>query len=310
MDARLKHLNALNTFATAARLTSYSMAAEELFVSQAAVSQQIRLLEQSLGVRLFIRNGRNMLLTQQGKELYNACKQGFKHIIDGLNKVKQDSVAGELTITSTQAFCSLWLMPRLYKFSLLHPDINIRILASNTLEDMAKKHIDIAIRFSLDESKLQAEHLAVEQCGTIKAYPVCSPKLITSANIINPKDLLNCPLIYLANQGKVTWQRWFEEAGVAGYQKHKMKTQVSSTDMALSAVLGGYGVTLAATELFSTYFASKQVVIPFNIQHPVQWYRYLLYDRHSSKSARINIFIEWLKNEMFNNPDNNNMLLQ
>ncbi|WP_286270830.1 LysR substrate-binding domain-containing protein [Thalassotalea hakodatensis] len=306
MDARLKHLNALNTFVTSARLASYSMAAEELFVSQAAVSQQIRLLEQSLGVKLFIRSGRNMLLTQQGQELYHACSQGFKYIIDGLNKVKQDGIAGELTITSTQAFCSLWLMPRLYKFSLLHPDINIRILASNTLEDMAKKHIDVAIRFGLDKSRLQAEHLTIEQCGTIKAFPVCSPKLISSNNITTPKDLLNCQLIYLANQGKVTWQRWFEEAGVTGYEQHKMKTEVSSTDMALSAVLGGYGVTLAATELFSTYFASKQVVIPFNIQHPVQWYRFLLYDQHSSKLARINIFIDWLKNEIMNNPDKTN----
>ncbi|WP_286234240.1 LysR substrate-binding domain-containing protein [Thalassotalea sediminis] len=302
MDARLKHLNALNTFVTSARLNSYSMAAEELFVSQAAVSQQIRLLEQSLGIKLFMRSGRNMLLTQQGKILYSACSKGFKEIIDGLNKVKQDSVAGDLTITSTQAFCSLWLMPRLYKFSLAHPDINIRILASNTLEDMAKKHIDVAIRFSLDESRLNAGEMTIEQCGTIKAYPVCSPKLIKSGNIKHPQDLLNCQLIYLANEGKITWQRWFEEAGVTGYEKHKMKTQVSSTDMALSAVIAGYGVTLAATELFSTHLASKQVVVPFNIQHPVQWYRFLLYDNNSSKSARINVFTQWLKAEMLHSP--------
>ena len=102
MDKRLNHLNALRTFESAARHQSYSKAAEELFVSQAAVSQQMRQLEQGLQAKLFLRVGRTMQLTQSGEKLFHATSQAFTTLIQGLNSIQCEGIAGDLTVTSTQ----------------------------------------------------------------------------------------------------------------------------------------------------------------------------------------------------------------
>jgi LysR family glycine cleavage system transcriptional activator len=298
MDKRLKHLNALHSFESAARNQSYSIAAGELFVSQAAISQQMRHLEDNLQEKLFIRRGRNMVLTQSGEKLFHACRLGFNEIIKGLNSIQCEGIAGELTITSTQAFCSLWLMPRLYKFSQAHPKINVKILGSNQVEDLQKKHIDLAIRFGTNNSQLDQSNLITESFGQDYVYPVCTPDLINNGCLNSPKDLLNCRLVSLANEKVVTWQQWFEHVGVKGFAKHDKKTEVTSSDMALSAVLSGHGVTLAARAMFMPYIHTKQLVIPFNIKHPVTWNRYLVFDSSSAKKARIRVFIDWLQQEM------------
>jgi len=298
MDKRLKHLNALRTFESAARHKSYTKAAEELYVSQAAVSQQMRQLEQVLSVKLFIRIGRKMLLTQSGESLYTSTHQALNLLVKGLNSIQNEEVAGDLTITSTQAFCSLWLMPRLYKFSQQHPDINVRILGSNQKEDLQKKHIDLAIRFGVQKRVADSEHLVMEEFGEDFVYPVCSPKLLQHMWLQSPKDLLDCTLVSLANERIVTWESWFEHAGVKGYEKVTKKTEVTSSDMALSAVLSGHGVALAASAMFSQYIPTKQLVVPFKIKHPIIWKRYLAYDPNSVKRKRIQVFIDWVRTEM------------
>ncbi|MEW6991922.1 LysR substrate-binding domain-containing protein [Colwelliaceae bacterium 6441] len=297
MDKRLKYLNALHSFESAARHQSYSKAAQELFVSQAAISQQMRHLEENLKEKLFIRRGRSMNLTQSGEKLFKACQLGFSEIIKGLNSIQCEGIAGELTITSTQAFCSLWLMPRLYKFSLAHPEINVKILGSNQVEDIQKKHIDVAIRFGTKNSLDFQESLIAESFGQDYVYPVCAPELINNGCIRSPKDLLNCRLVSLANENIVTWQAWFKHLDIEGYENHIRKTEVTSSDMALSAVLSGHGVTLAASAMFMPYIHTKQLVVPFNVKHPVTWNRFLVYDSDSPKKSRIRIFIDWVKKE-------------
>jgi len=298
MDQRLKYLNALRTFESAARHKSYSQAAEELFVSQAAVSQQMRQLEQGLAVKLFVRSGRKMLLTNSGEILYESTNLALNLLIKGLNSIQNEEVAGDLTITSTHAFCSLWLMPRLYKFSRQHPDINVRILGSNQKEDLQKKHIDLGIRFDVSNRIEDSEHLVMEDFGEDVVYPVCSPKLLQHMWLKSPKDLLDCTLVSLANERLVTWETWFEHAGVEGFQKLTKKTEVTSSDMALNAVLSGHGVTLAASAMFSQYIPTKQLVVPFKIKHPIIWKRYLVYDANSAKRKRIQVFIDWVRTEM------------
>jgi LysR family glycine cleavage system transcriptional activator len=302
MDKRLKHLNALRSFESAARHQSYSQAANELFVSQAAISQQMRQLEQALAVKLFVRSGRSMKLTQSGEKLYQTTHQALNMLVQGFNDIQCESIAGDLTLTSTQAFCSLWLMPRLYRFSQLHPDINIKILGSNQLEDLQAKHIDLAIRFSTQEKKSADASLVYEDFGEDYVYPVCAPALVDKLQLHTPESLLKCPLIIFANEKIVTWREWFSHVGVVDFDLHTQKTEVTSSDMALSAVLNGHGVTLAATTLFSQYFQTKQLVVPFKIKHPVTWKRYLVFDENSAKINRINVFTQWLKVEMASFP--------
>ena len=302
MDKRLKHLNAIRTFESAARHQSYSKAAEELFVSQAAVSQQMRQLEQALSVKLFVRSGRKMQLTDSGEKLYHTSHEALNLLVQGLNNIQCEDIAGDLTMTSTQAFCALWLMPRLYKFSQLHPEINIKILGSNQPEDLQAKHIDLAIRFSTEDKLSNKKGLVFEAFGEDYVYPVCSPALVEKLKLTTPQSLLKSPLIRFANERIVTWRGWFDHAGVEGYELHTQKTDVTSSDMALSAVLNGHGVTLAATALFSQYVQNKQLIVPFNIKHPISWKRYLVFDQHSAKIKRINVFTQWLREEMMTVP--------
>ena len=298
MDKRLRHLNALHSFECAARHQSYSKAASEMFVSQAAISQQMRQLEQSLNTKLFVRNGRRMALTQNGETLYRACQSGFDTIVKGLNAIQCEGLPGELTITSTQAFCSIWIMPRLYKFSQLYPEINIKILGSNQVEDLTQKHIDLAIRFSPVDGLVAPKDMTIEEYGQDAIYPVCAPALVNNGCLNSPRDLLKCRLLYLANESRVTWQRWFTHLGVDDSGTLPVKTEVTSSDMALSAVLAGHGVALLATAMITPYLESGQLVVPFKVKHPVEWKRYLVFDPHSSKLARINAFRDWFRSEL------------
>ena len=297
MDKRLKHLNNLRSFESAARHQSYSKAAEELFVTQAAVSQQMRQLETSLGTRLFSRNGRKMQLTNSGEKLYQATHQAFDTLLKGFNSIQTEDIAGSLTITSTQAFTSLWLMPRLYRFSIKHPEIKIRVLSSNGIEDLRQGHIDLAIRFRTTLDSEICDEMTYEFVGEDHVYPACSPQLAKEMNFQEPQDILKCWLVGLEHEGSINWPTWFKQAGIENYQKHSKWTQVSSGDMALSAVLSGHGFTLASQALFSQYVDTGQLVIPFDIKHPVSFKRYYVYDPNSAKRARLDIFIAWLKEE-------------
>lgn len=298
MDKRLKHLNVLRGFESAARHKSYSKAAEELFVSQAAISQQMRQLEESLGIKLFIRNKRQMHLTQSGETLYQASQQAFKTLIQAFNHIQCEEVAGSLTITSTQSFASLWLMPRLYRFSVKHPEVNIKIAGSNHIEDLQHSHIDLAIRFGSGAKEQTEPGLNCEYFGEEEVYPVCSPKLAKEMRLEKPDDILKCWLVNLRFAKLTNWPIWFEAAGVKNYQQHTLWTEVTSTDLALSAVLSGHGITLASKSLFSQYIDTGQLVIPFDIKHPITVPRYLVFDENSAKKSRLDIFMHWLKKEM------------
>lgn len=298
MDKRLKHLNNLRSFESAARHESYSKAAEELFVTQAAVSQQMRQLETSMGTRLFTRNGRKMQLTNSGEKLYQATQNAFNILVKGFNSIQTEDIAGSLTITSTQAFTSLWLMPRLFRFSVKHPEIEIRVLSSNRIEDLRQGHIDLAIRFRTTLDNEIHDDLTYEFVGQDHVYPVCSPQLAKEMNFKQPQDILKCWLVNLEHSGAIDWTTWFKQAGVENYQHHKKWTQVSSGDMALSAVLSGHGFTLSSRALYSQYVNSGQLVIPFDIKHPISFKRYYVYDPASAKKARLDIFLAWLNEEV------------
>jgi len=138
-------------------------------------------------------------------------------------------------------------------------------------------------------------------------YPVCSPALVENGTLKKPEDLLNCRLISLANERIVTWKEWFDNLGIQENINDISKTEVTSSDMALSAVISGHGVALAATAMFKPYIHSKQLVIPFNIKHPVHWNRYLVYSVNTSRQSRIEVFMNWIQQEMEMERDKNNI---
>lgn len=295
MDKRLRHLSALRCFESAARLQSYTQAALELNITQAAVSQQMRQLESALAVKLFVRKGRNMHLTEAGEVLLRSTQGAFTRIIDGLNQIQTQELAGSLTITSTQSFCSLWLMPNLSSFYEAHDDIQIRVLGSNRFEDIRLNHIDIAIRFSNKKELACPTGLEQLYLGEDSNYPVCSPSYKEALQIKRPSDLARCNLIH-HDDDKVSWEQWFETQGICGSSicAKGPHTRVSSNDMALSAALKGHGVAIVSKELFLDFQQAGLIVQLFDIPHPVVWQRYVLFDPDSPKRARIQVFIDWL----------------
>lgn len=294
----LKNINLLHTFECAARHQSYGKAAIELCISQAAVSQQMRQLEDNLARLLFIRKGKAMLLTQQGQTLLVGTQKAFQLIQKSINEISDEEISGSLTISSTQAFTTLWLMPRLSRFSALHPNINISVMSSAHFEDLKAQHIDLAIRFGPHVKENTDAQLCCQYFGEDPVYPVCSPELAKAVSFKNPEDLLKTWLVSLEKPGCYDWPSWFNHTNTQGYQTHQKWTKVHSTDMALNAVLNGHGFTLAARYLCSEQLASGQLVMPINIPHPNVVKRYFVFDESSANIARLNVFTNWLKQEM------------
>lgn len=298
MKSALKNFNLYKSFECAARHQSYSKAAVELCISQAAVSQQMRQLEDTIGSKLFLRKNKQMLLTQKGLTLFEATKQALEILQKSINELKDEGIAGSLTITSTQAFTSLWLMPRLHKFSKLHPEIEIRVMSSSSFDDLKQQHIDLAIRFGINVEERTDASYTCEYFGEDPVYPICSAQLASSQNFNEPKDLLKSWLVSLENPGSYDWDTWFENVGIKEYQQHQHWTKVHSTDMALNAVLNGHGFTLAARYLCIQQLNLGQLVMPVNIPHPNTVKRYLVFDADSARISRIKVFSKWLKTEM------------
>ncbi|SFD42209.1 LysR substrate-binding domain-containing protein [Pseudoalteromonas denitrificans] len=299
MDKRLRHLNNLRSFESAARHQSYSKAATELCLSQSAVSQQMRQLEISLDTKLFIRKNRAMALTQSGIKLLHATQHAFDLLLNSFNDIQCEDIEGDLTITSTPSFSSLWLMPKLHQFSIKHPQIKIRIASSNHFEDLKQSHIDLAIRFGTHRVENEtSDDLTCEYFGEDNVYPVCSTQLAQEIDFDAPQDILKSWLINLENAGAYNWEAWFKHANIKNHQSHTQWTEVNSTDIALSAVLSGHGFALAAESLFSQFLNAGTLAIPIKIKHPLTVKRYLVFDPNSAKKARLNIFMSWLKEEM------------
>ncbi|MDP2594625.1 LysR substrate-binding domain-containing protein [Alteromonas stellipolaris] len=300
MDKRLRWLNNLLCFEVAARHESYSKAAEELYISQAAVSQQMRQLETNLGVSLFRRQSRKMILTGSGRTLYASCEKGFSEIVNGMNQIHEEPLEGSLTVTSTQAFCSLWLMPNLFEFFNEFPNININIQASNRIESLHKGDIDVAIRFYTSTTASQDDGLITRKFGENGVVPACSPAFQTQKQLHSVEDMLGTRLLALAGEEKASWESYFEHNKINLSNKVLRKTVVSSSDLALSAALAGQGVMLASDVMIGQYLKSGQLVVPVDIPHPVRWKSHFVYLKNSPKQQRIAHFCEWLRKKMAN----------
>ncbi|WKE66671.1 LysR substrate-binding domain-containing protein [Gallaecimonas kandeliae] len=301
MDKLFRNIKLLRSFECAARHHSYSQAAAELYVSQAAVSQQMRQLEAALGSALFLRQGRQMKLTPAGESLFIAVQKAFGILQKSVSDIQGQGVAS-LTITSTQAFTALWLMPRLHAFSERHPEIKVRVSASPHFEDLKGQQIDLAIRFGGQLSVPAGSGLACEYFGEDPVYPVCSAKLAAEKRFEKPADLLDTWLVSLEKPGCFDWPSWFEAAGVSGFEEHRQWTYVNSTDMALNAVANGHGFTLAARYLCAEPLAAGQLAMPVKFPHPAKVRRYLVFDPQSPKLEQLKVFMDWLKAQLPSQP--------
>src|SRR6266496_3982445 len=209
MLRRLPPLNALKAFEAAARSESFTRAAEELCVTQGAVSHQVKALEARLGVKLFNRERQRLVITEAGRDYLAVVRDALDRIAVGTERLIQRQSSGVLTISTSPDFAAKWLVHRLGRFAEAHPHIDLRVSATMHHVDFAREEIDLAVRHGdghwagLDVVRLCSEELFV----------VCSPKLLSGRpRLRNPSDLLKFPLLHLDD--RKDWARWLETAGM------------------------------------------------------------------------------------------------
>ncbi|SEQ78720.1 LysR family transcriptional regulator, glycine cleavage system transcriptional activator [Rosenbergiella nectarea] len=288
MSKRLPPLNALKVFDAAARHLSFTRAAEELFVTQAAVSHQIKALEDFLGLKLFRRRNRSLLLTEEGQSYYLDIKEIFSALNDATRKLQARSAKGALTVSLLPSFAIQWLVPRLTSFNQQHPGIDVRIQAVDREEDKLADDVDIAIFYGrgnwpgLRVEKLYAEYL----------LPVCSPVLLTGERPLqSPADLEHVTLLHDASRRD--WQSWVRQVGLPHINVQQGPI-FSHSAMVLQAAIHGQGIALANNVMVQSELSSGRLVCPFNEVLSSKNAFYLVYHDSQAELGKIAAFRQWI----------------
>jgi LysR family glycine cleavage system transcriptional activator len=296
MRRPLPPLNALRAFEATARHLSFSKAAQELHVTPAALSHQIRGLEEQLQLKLFHRRARSIELTEAARTIYPGIRTGFDAIreaVERLDRGKQDRM---LVVSSTPGLTAKWLVPRLYKFLALHPDIETRITASVGYANFATDDVDVGIRLS---SGVHPD-LYVEKLSDEWLLPLCSPRLLEGEHPLGvAHDLKHFTLIQVDLPGVVpTWTDWMEMAGLDGIDSTR-GLRLNVADHALDAASEGVGVVLAYKMVAARDIALKRLIIPFGPEIPLPGRAYyFVCAKGQEKRAPIKAFRDWIFSEM------------
>ncbi len=283
-------LNSLVTFEAAARLKSYSQAALELHITHSAISQQMRLLEESLGLALFERKGRQMQLTPEGVQLLKQIQPALRQIARALVQVKSEQRTPAIHVATLQSFATFWLLPRLGQFQSKHPDILVHIHASLGLVNLDRQHMDIAIRFGLG----QWEGCDAEKLFDDQLYPVCSPDFNGGRMPSSPKQLGHYRILCVENGRE--WQRWGQLAQI-DIDNFKHESHLSDSNLMLTAAKAGQGIAVARHSLVAAEIAAGNLIRLFDVIAPSDYHYYLVTTTGSKKSAALLAFETWLREQ-------------
>jgi len=296
MSQPLPPLNALRAFEAIARHLSFAKAAEEMHVTPAALSHQIRGLEQELGVSLFHRRTRAIELTEAGALLYPGVRNGFDNLrnaVRQLDVVRDDRI---LVISCTLGLAAKWLMPRLWRFMREHPTIDARVSATMDLADFASDGVDVAIRLMKDKDH---PDLYVETLFADSMRPVCAPRLIEQG-LHGPADLVRFPLIHYdvptAMRAPPGWADWFAEAGISGDAVRGLR--VNMADHALDAAVAGAGVSLSLKLIASDDVHAGRLVAPFGPELPMKSGYHFVCPKGQETRPKVKAFRDWVVREM------------
>jgi LysR family glycine cleavage system transcriptional activator len=287
MPRRLPPLNALKAFEAAARSESFTRAAEELFVTQAAVSQQVKALEATLGLTLFNRERQRLVITEAGRAYLAVVRDALDRIAVGTDRLVQGRSSGVLTVSTSPDFAAKWLVHRLGRFAEAHPEIDLRVSATTHHVDLAREQVDLAVRHGeghwagLDVVRLCSERL----------FPVCSPKLVAGRNrITKASDLPKFPLLRLDDWS--AWSRWFDAAGISNsVARGPVLNQAS---MLIDAAVDGQGIALARTALAAWDLLNGRLVTPIDVSLRMQKTYWIVCPKVTSSVPKIKTFRDWL----------------
>jgi LysR family transcriptional regulator, glycine cleavage system transcriptional activator len=307
-------LGAVRVFESVSRLGSFKAAAEQLAVTPGAISQQIKALEDHLGVRLFERLNRGLRLTPAGVDLAEATQKAFGGLDAALDALTAQGLAARpsrLSISAPTSYATKWLAPRLYRFHLCHPQIETRLLACDAVTDLERDPgVDVVLRYGAGPYPgLDAEPLWPGG----EVFPVCSPSLTAGSEPLNkPEDLLRYTLLRVmpcgwsgnsasASQELADWSAWLAAAGIDGLAARKAAISgplFSNTILAVEAALAGQGVALADTLVVDDDLRSGRLQRPFALSIRDPFTLWLAFRSDRVNEARIRAFATWIRGEV------------
>lgn len=305
MPQQLPPLNALRAFEAVARHQSFTKAAEELFVTRAAISHQIKHLEEFLGVELVERHNRSITLTKAGEEALPKLREGFNTLADAVHIMRSQKGNESLSVWMAPSFTSKWLVPRLHTFSQQHPDIDMRISGEAKLVDATEQHgaldelfraheIDVMIRFGQGHYP----SCLVEKLFSVEAVPLCKPSLLTDSEhpLREPSDLRFHTLLHDDTPyiGRPSWERWLELAKVEGVD-FKRGLHFNHVSLAMEAALDGQGVLLSMDALARHDIEAGRLCIPFPLSMPLEHAYHVVRPKSATTNQRAaSAFIAWV----------------
>lgn len=290
-------LTLLQTFEVVARHCSFTRAANELCLTQSALSRQVKLLEDELGVRVFRRLHRAIELTPEGHKLFASVSRGLKEIDSGLHSLRAGSKIPQVTVSASVAFAHFWLMPKLSRFRAMHPEFDLRVLASDLPATLRPGEVDVAVLFGRGQWPGIEAQLLFGEC----VYPVCSPAYMQlHPGLSTNQDLRNHTLLHLdygsAKWGSIDWPAWFAAHCISG-QPLSSGIRLNSYPLVLQAAEAGQGVALGWSYITDPMLAAGQLVKPVGPEMQTEDGYYLGTFEGSANRPEVAAFLKWFKLE-------------
>lgn len=284
---RYPPLNALRMFESAARHLNFRVASEELCVTQGAVAQQVRALEDALGVKLFDRLPRTLALTEAGQRYLKPVQRALSMIAEATQDLKPQKTV--ITISVTHSFATKWLIPRLGRFSEANPDVEVQVLATNNLANFQSDSVDIAVRQMKPPfgAGLQGDLLF-----PVKLFAVCSPSLMAAGKPL--RTVQDLPQHVLLHDAHGMWPVFLEHAGVRTDTTTLKSVKFSYASLAIDAAVAGQGIALASEPLIKDDLASGRLCSPFDVNLADGLGFYLVYPRTPRNSENVKCMRDWL----------------
>ncbi|CAB3788747.1 transcriptional regulator GcvA [Pararobbsia alpina] len=285
---RLPNLSALRAFEAAARHQSFARAAAELFVTHSAISHQIKGLENELGVSLFARVGRRVVLTELGSEYAEQINSAFVRIAQATQGLSKDVRERRLVLTTIPSFAARWLAPRIGRFMIAHPELDVELRSSTELVDLDQSEVDVAIRFGTGAYPgLHVENLMHETF-----FVVCSPSFNGGVQPTTPAELPSFPLLRSDNE---RWRIWLDAAGLRDAPEPARGPIYEDSSLLLEAAIGGQGIALVRSSLAADPLAAGRLVRLFaNIVTPSPWSYFLVSSKAKVQRPAVRAFRDWV----------------
>lgn len=301
MARRLPPLNAVRAFEAAARHLSFTRAADELNVTQAAISHQVKALEEHLGLPLFRRLNRRLLLTDEGQAYLPPLRDALDGIDAATRRLTRQETPGGLKVSVLPSFAAKWLLPRLPRFRERHPDLDVLVSAVDALVDFVRDDVDLGIRYG----RGVYPDLKVDILMRDEAFPVCSPKLLEGPNALkSPADLKNHVLLHdtvIGTEEDPDWRTWLEASGLPTNGPDGIDPSrgpgFSHASMVIEAAVTGQGVALTRRSLTIDDITAGRLVAPFGPRMPSAFVYSIVCLPEVYDLPKVRLFRDWLIEE-------------